>query len=188
MIATGLHVLHLGCGRKDRESLGIPEDAQLTTLDAEPLLNPDIVCTLGRDPIPLPDDSVDTAIAMHVLEHIGMQGQTDAWFYFWEELYRVMRPGGQLHFESPLYSSVWCWADPQHCRALSPQAFIYFDQDSYRMPGSAITPYRIACDFVPMEQFVGIPDGNPSVANVEEFSHFRGILEARKPLRPWWID
>lgn len=186
MIATEVfHVLHLGCGRKGRTTgLNMPT-AKVTSLDADPLLEPDLVCVLGRDPIPLPDDSVDFALAVHVLEHIGIQGETERWFYFWEELYRVLKPGGSLQFESPLYNSVWAWADPQHCRALSPQALIYFDQDSYRLPGSAITPYRIKADFE-LGAFRGVVDGNPQVAEIEQFSHFAGTLVARKPFKGWW--
>lgn len=174
--------LILGCGRQTQSG------PDIVTLDADARLSPDIVCTLGVDPIPLADDSVDGATAIHVLEHIGRQGESAGWFYFWEELYRVLRPGGTLIFESPLYSSVWAWADPTHTRALSPAAFVYMCQDSYRMVPSAISPYRIRCDFEPMRPFEGIVDGNSDVAAVESRSHFRGTLMAKKPLRPWWED
>lgn len=183
-----MKVLHVGCGRRAGERFGLPDDAEILTLDADPWLGPDLVCTLGRDPIPLPDESVDVIIAIHVLEHIGRQGDTYEWFRFWEEAYRVLVPGGQVHLESPLWSSVWAWADPQHCRALSPPALLYFSQDSYRMVGSRVTPYRIACDFEPVGQFEFIKDSNEDIAAHEMASHFRGVLEARKPLQPWWED
>ncbi len=177
-----MKLLHLGCGRKGRDFGECSEPAEVITLDAEAHLSPDIVCTLGRDPIPLPDNSIDAAVAVHVLEHIGRQGETAEWFHFWEELYRVLRPDGELHFTSPMWSSVWCWADPQHVRALSPQAFVFFAQDSYRVPDSAISPYKIRCDFEPSVRFESIPG-----ASSEEES-FRGVLKAIKPLKPWWED
>jgi SAM-dependent methyltransferase len=184
-----MKVLHLGCGRKGRDlSIDSREPAEIITLDADARLAPEIVCTLGRDPIPLPDNSIDLAVAIHVLEHIGRQGETAEWFFFWEELYRVLTPGGRLEFESPLYSSVWAWGDPSHVRVLSPQALVFFSQDSYRLEGSAISPYRIACDFLPLQTFEGMTDTNPQIAAQEQFSHFRGILTAQKPLRPWWLD
>jgi SAM-dependent methyltransferase len=180
-----IRVLHLGSGRKGRE-VPLVSEAKLhvTTLDADAFVRPDLVCELGVQPIPLPDNSIDVAVAVHVLEHIGKQGETPEWFAFWEELYRVLAPDGELRFESPLYDSTWAWADPSHTRALSPQAFVFFSQDSYRVPGSAISPYRIRCDFVPAEPFVGVPDSNPEIAAVEQFSHFRGTLRAVKPFRP----
>jgi len=179
-------ILHVGCGRKKSERFGLADTDTLITLDADPTLEPDIVCTLGRDRIDLPDDSVDGLIALHILEHIGRQGETDQWFYFWEEAYRVLKPDGELHFESPLWNSVWSWADPQHCRALSPQSFLYFSQDSYRNAESSITPYRIKCDFDVIGTFSARPDRNANVAAQEEVSHFSGAFRAIKPLRPWW--
>ena len=178
-------VLHLGCGRVGRQ---IPEaaDGRVVTLDADPRLDPDIVCTLGENVLPLESNSIDHAVAHHVLEHIGRPCETRSWFFFWEELYRVLRPGGTLRFESPLYSSVWAWADPGHVRALSPQSFAFLKQDSYRIPGSPITPYRVRCDFAPCAPYERLVD--PTLVQYEEFSHFRGTLVAIKPLRPWWED
>ncbi len=184
-----MKVLHLGCGRKGRDlPIAAAGPVEIVTLDADARLEPDLVCCLGRDPIPLPDNSVDLAVAVHVLEHIGRQGETADWFFFWEELYRVLTPEGRLEFESPLYTSVWAWADPSHVRVLAPQAFIFFSQDSYRQPGSSISPFRIACDFVPAQPFEGLPDGHPDIRALEPVSHFRGVLLVQKPLRAWWQD
>lgn len=176
-------ILHLGCGRKGRQpQINIPEGAEVISLDADARLEPDIVCCLGRDSIPLPTDSIDSAVAIHVLEHVGVQGDTTEWFHFWEELYRVLKPEGRLEFESPLWSGVWAWGDPSHVRALSPESFIFFGQDNYRIKESAISPFRIRCDFTPLSftKLALVKDG-PAV-------HFRGVLTAHKPLAPWWED
>ncbi len=165
-------ILHLGCGR----SAPLQSPDKVVTLDADARLNPDIVCCLGKDPIPLPDDSVDTAVAFHVLEHIGVQGDTREWFYFWEELYRVLKPEGRLEFFSPLWDSVWAWADPSHTRVLSPECFMFMSQANYRIERSTISPYRINCDFVPIR------------FSKEETGNFAGILIAKKPLQAWWND
>lgn len=179
-------VLHLGAGRRGHFQLPQYPDAKIVTLDADPRVDPDIVCRLGEDPIPLEDDSIDHATAIHVLEHIGRQGSTREWFYFWEEIYRVLKPGAPLYFESPLYFSVWAWADPSHVRALSPESFLYLSQDSYRL-GGAISPFRIQCDFR-SAGFTPRRDSNPEIAAREEFSHFSGTLRTVKPLVPWWTD
>jgi SAM-dependent methyltransferase len=166
-------LLLLGAGR--RPLIDIP-DMDVIRLDADPLLEPDIVCTLGEEHIPLPEDSVDVAVAVHVLEHIGQQGDTAMWFDFWEDLYRVLKADGMVQFESPRAESVWAWADPGHTRALSAESFIFLAQASYRIPDSAISPYRISCDFEPVG-FWGAGEHN-----------FRGQLRAVKPLVPWWLD
>lgn len=165
---TKATTLVLGSGRKS-----YPDSA--VTLDCDPQLNPHVLCTLGMDSIPYPDNTFETAVAIHVLEHIGRQGDTAEWFYFWEELYRVLKPGGQLQFESPMWSSPWCWADPGHTRAIAPESFAFLRQDNYRIKDSSITPYRVRCDF--RLATYRIDDGN-----------IRGILDVQKPLRPWWED
>lgn len=182
-----MKVLHLGCGRVGH-AIKIDGMTECVTLDADPLLRPDLVCKLGAAPIAMPDNSVDLAIAIHVLEHIGIQGDTMEWFAFWEELYRVLKPDGKIQFESPLYSSVWAWSDPSHTRALSPLSFVFFSQDSYRIKTSGISPYRVKCDFTPL-RFEFLKDGDPKTQAIDNGrSHFRGVLQAKKPFRGWWED
>jgi SAM-dependent methyltransferase len=191
-------ILHLGCGRKKLDGpellqmvgLRLEADAlSVTHLDADPALEPDLVCRLGEERIPLEDDSVDLVIAFHVIEHIGHQGEARAWFAFWEDLYRVLKPGGWIYGETPYYTSIWAWSDPTHVRAMSEHSFVFFCQDSYRIPHSAISPYRIAADF----KFLGMPGmpkgfivgGDPHDPRVQ---NLRFALRAQKPLRPWWQD
>lgn len=192
-----MKVLHLGCGRKKIDAADLfayvglqgmdTADVEILHLDADRRLSPDLVCELGVDPIPLPDDSVDLVIAWHVLEHIGTQGQSAGWFRFWEDLYRVLTPDGWLYAECPHYTSIWAWSDPTHTRAISEHSFLFFNQDSYRIPGSMISPYRIDCDF----QWAGIGGMDkgwvlvPDAQDVRNTS-LRFALSARKPLRPWW--
>ncbi len=51
--------------------------------------------------IPLPDNSVDTAICSEVLEHISKHEQAAG------ELYRVLKPGGRLLFSMPNNNSMF---------------------------------------------------------------------------------
>lgn len=194
-------VLHLGCNHKRTlEALGlelrkpngslIDQPVHLINLDANARVQPDLVCELGKDRIALDDNTVDLVIANHILEHIGRQGETEAWFQFWAEIYRVMKPNARLQFECPYYSSLWAWADPTHVRAISEMSFLYFNQDAYRenRHGGAMPDYRPACDFQAFE-IATIPDHtNAQVRAQEAVSFIRGALVARKPLRPYWED
>lgn len=192
-------ILHVGCGRKQVSaadlfaSVGLspmdPHEATVTHLDADAALKPDIVCRLGTGAIPLPDDSVDMIVAWHILEHIGKQGEAAEWFQAWEELYRVLVPNGWIYAESPYHDSVWAWGDPTHTRAISEHAFVFFNQDSYRIPGNMISPYRVACDF----QWMGLSGLRKGWAVIQDerdpqVRSLRFAVAARKPLRPWWED
>lgn len=192
------NILHVGCGRKKRDATALMascglggdwSDAEVMHLDADARLEPDVVCTLGDEPIPLPDNSVDLIVAWHVLEHVGKQGESAAWFRCWEELYRVLVPGGWIYGESPYYSSIWAWSDPTHTRAISEHSFIFFAQAAYRVDGSMISPYQIHCDFswVGLE---GMPKGWALISDRHEpkVQSIRFALGAIKPLKPWWVN
>lgn len=199
-----LTVLHLGCGRKKTpDALGLrfmdgagtpmaPSRLRMINLDMNPLVSPDLVCTLGRDRIDLPDASVDFVVALHVIEHIGSSpGDVQAWWQFWTEVYRVMKPGARLQFECPYYSSVWAWADPTHVRAISEFTFLYLNQDAYRSNRAtgAMPDYRPPFDFVADGDLEKIADHtNAGVRAQEAITFIRGTLLARKPLRPYWED
>lgn len=189
-------VLHVGCGRKRWAAAELfryvglsmdTTDATVLHLDADAALQPDLVCRLGVDAIPLPDDSVDVVIAWHVLEHVGRQGETREWFQCWEELYRVLKPGGMLYGESPYYSGIWAWSDPTHSRAISEHSFVFFAQDSYRIAESAISPYRIRCDFQ-WASMPGMPKGFARIAHPTDprVESLRFALIAKKPFFGWW--
>lgn len=177
-----MKTLVLGAGRNGRNGLTLTDPStgaallgvDWVTLDALPTVGADLVCTLGRDRIPLPDASVDFVFALHVIEHIGRQGEVESWFQFWGEAYRVMVAGAILQFECPHYTSPWCWADPSHTRAICRETFLYLNQDAYRQ-GGAIPDFRPPCDLV-LHSWEADQDW------------CRGTLVARKPFVPYWID
>jgi len=195
--APALTVLHLGCGRRKGHAAsgfaltipgtGAPYPGAITwiDLDGNPDVTPDVVCVLGVDPIPLADDTVDFALASHVIEHIGEIGKVEGWFYFWEEVYRVLKPGGKVQFECPYYASCWAWADPTHIRAISTETFIYLNQDAYTVGGS-IPDYRPPFDFELSNVHLRADEGNAEIAAREPVSFINGTLTARKPLNKYW--
>lgn len=93
------------------------------TCDHDPLSNPDYLVDLEKDTLPFPDNSVDTVIAHHVLEHLG-QG----YFHCLKELYRVCQNGALIDIRVPHPRHDSFIADPTHCRPITPMGLKLFSK------------------------------------------------------------
>lgn len=165
--------LLLGCGRKRDRRMWLPPDAtqgagpainreweDLTTLDINPDVAPDIVCDLNAWPPwrpytyfatpPVSDkgweavehienglgclrsDFWDEVHAYEVLEHLGAQGDATSFFAQFSEIWRILKPGGHLLAVCPSRFSPWLWGDPSHRRAIIPETLVFLDQEQYQ--------------------------------------------------------
>ena len=107
-------------------------------VDISPLVAPDEVRDLLHFPWPYSD--VEAIFCSHFIEHIG-----DEFISFMDECHRVLRPGGLLHIRSPYYTSIRCWQDPTHKRAITEATFTYFRKaDRINM---GVEHYPIKSDF-----------------------------------------
>lgn len=68
--------------------------------------------------LPFPDDSIESIISHHCLEHIG-----DGFIRLMDECYRVLKSGGKFRIIVPLFPSFSAVTDPDHVR--------YFTKDSF---------------------------------------------------------
>lgn len=137
--------LNLGCGRvilpapRPKHHVLIPEvlytdpAIEWTNVDRADVPGVNVRCDLFRYPWALPDDTYEVAIAAHLVEHIPhaiiREGQTESltggWFAWWNELGRVLKPGGVAHILCPY---AWSWAgvmDPTHTRYMLFESFGY---------------------------------------------------------------
>ncbi len=130
-------------------------------IDILPLPKVDIVWDLERTPWPLPDECVLTATASHVLEHINphggdkrLQGLVEllidkkiftreegdeymglpgpGFINVMNEIWRVLKPGGQFAAVTPHAESPGMLQDPTHCNFINETTFHYFDPDPER--------------------------------------------------------
>jgi SAM-dependent methyltransferase len=107
--------LDFGCGaNKQKGFIG---------MDARDLEGVDIVHNIEVFPWPFPDDTFSTILGSHIVEHIKPE-YTIALF---NELWRVMKVGGQLVLSMPYAGSPGYWQDPTHCSGYNEATFQYYD-------------------------------------------------------------
>ena len=130
-------VLNLGCGQSNPV-----ENYGLDILDFDGV---DLVCDVS-DGIPIGDNSFDFIYATDFLEHIEMKKNV----FVMEEIYRVLKPGGNLSFLVPSTdgNSTGAFQDPTHISFWNQMKFSYFmdDQFGYGFRGL----YNIKCWFKPI--------------------------------------
>lgn len=78
-----------------------------------------------RLPWPLPDRTVHTAVVTHVLDYLT----PEQFFPWWDELHRVMRPGGVVYASGPYGGdeSVGWLSDPTHRTRIVEATFAWLD-------------------------------------------------------------
>jgi SAM-dependent methyltransferase len=126
--------LNLGCGHARMDGY--------TNVDVAPHEAVDVVCDL-REPWPWEDGSAEAALAHHFVEHLdGMER-----VHFWNELYRVLAPGGQATIVVPHWSSGRAYGDPTHkWPPFSEFAFFYLNKD-WRSKEAPQLESMYRCDF-----------------------------------------
>lgn len=99
----------------------------------------DIVHDLESFPYPIPDESCITIKAAHIVEHI----QPRLFFPFMDEMWRMLKPNGQLAIGVPYAGSPGFQQDPTHILGLTERSFQYLDPDSPSYQQYKPKPWRI---------------------------------------------
>jgi SAM-dependent methyltransferase len=107
-----LKILDVGCGSNKYEGA--------VGLDNNPRTGADVIHDLGVTPYPFEESEFDLVVSRHVLEHVP-----DV-MAFVTELYRITRPGGQIHFLAPHYTNPDWANDPTHRNHLNSYTFHVF--------------------------------------------------------------
>jgi predicted O-methyltransferase YrrM len=76
-------------------------------------------------PWPYADNSVHICVGSHVIEHIR------PWLIweFFNELWRIMKPNGQVALSTPFAGSPGWFGDPSHCTSFNHISFSYLDPE-----------------------------------------------------------
>ena len=124
--------LDLGCGaNKQLNFVGI---------DNRKLKGVDIVHNLETFPYPLPDECASIAIASHLVEHLNPHG--GVFMKFMDEIWRLLKPGGEFLIATPYAGSPGYWQDPTHCNPCSEVTWDYFDPEGELSNGVLYSIYK----------------------------------------------
>jgi len=115
----------LGCGFRKKGNIGI--DITKENTDA------DLVCNLGFEPLPLPDNSVHKIVCRDFLEHLPKAYYSEATkrlkypiIDLMNEIWRVLRPGGTFTSHTPCHPHVEVHRDPTHLSVWTLESMDYF--------------------------------------------------------------
>ena len=118
-------IVDLGCGRNKRGDVGID-------VVGPPVTNADYVCNLGFEPIPLSNDVADRVVAFDFMEHIPFCVWTDSGrrltpvISLVNEIWRILKHGGEFEMRSPAYPMVEAFRDPTHVSFWTLETMRYF--------------------------------------------------------------
>lgn len=125
----------------------------------------------------LEPDYWDEIHAYQVLEHLGRLGDAHAFFKQFEELHRILKPGGYLVASVPSRYSEGLWGDPSHARAIVPMHLAFLDQAEYVKQCDGANPTA-------MSDFRSIYRGDFRLIDQHDNrTDFIFILQAVKPSR-----
>lgn len=162
-VSNGLR-LDIACGnRKKPDFIGV--DICSTA---------DVVCDLEKFPWPFEDASVDEVYCAHYIEH------TKDLIAFFNELYRIMKPGATAEIIAPYYSSIKAWQDPTHVRAISENTFYYCNRE-WRLINK-LGHYPITADFDYNFEFMLMPSWEDKAEEEIRYAirHFINVVSAIK--------
>ena len=92
-------------------------------MDLQALKGVDIVWDAQEFPYPIPDDVCLQVLLSHLWEHIEPKHRVR----MMDEIWRIMKPDGQLLLSSPYYLSFGAMQDPTHYGCPNEATFGYFD-------------------------------------------------------------
>ena len=124
--------IDLGCGEN--------KNPGFVGIDYRKSHSVDIVHDLEKFPYPLPNECASLVVCSHVLEHINPHGYI--FVRLMNEVWRIMKEGGEFVISVPYAGSPGFWQDPSHCNGISEVTIDYFDPLGQISGGGLYQIYR----------------------------------------------
>lgn len=124
--------LDIGCGANKQPGF--------VGIDIRALDGVDIVHDVEVYPWPLPDDCVRRAVASHLVEHINPHKGN--FIQFMNEVWRIMKVGGEFMIATPHGYSQGYLQDPTHCNPCNEWTWAYFDPFEKQTGGHLYNIYK----------------------------------------------
>ncbi len=144
------------------------------------------VLNLFKFPWPFEDAYVDELNANHFVEHIpllwvGWNGSLSAipetsehkemFFAFFDECYRILKPGGLMTVQIPALQTSRAFQDPTHRRFIPAESFQYLNKKVREQWG--IAHYNVDCDFdVVVDAMIPNAEGRAPEAEKRMIEHY----------------
>lgn len=158
--------LDLACGDSKREGF--------KGVDIVATGSADYVFDLQKYPWPIESNSVEEINCSHYIEHIKhdtvaidlvdivnksssfeefkanlnekeFTSSKDGLIKFFNEIYRILKPGGKAYITAPYYTSIRAYGDPTHVRYIGDWSFNYINKE-WR-DNNRLSHYGLECDF-----------------------------------------
>ena len=146
---------YFGIDKVETEATNAVMDLEVFPWDIESDSAEDIICshyvehtpmdTYGKRVVMAARDSIDFIEFKKALDNIDINAPSDGLMLFMDEVYRILKPGGKIKIIAPYYSSIRCWQDPTHRRAISDATFLYFNKGWRDV--NKLDHYGLKCDF-----------------------------------------
>lgn len=137
--------LDLGCGQNPKEGF--------QGIDSSKHSKAEYTFDLCWDAWPFEDDSVDELYCSHFIEHIPANfcGEKDLLFQFFDEAYRVAKPGCKFYLQWPYFQSARAFQDPTHRRFIPIETMFYLQRE-WRI-NNGLDHYNVNCNWIPEDQY-----------------------------------
>ncbi len=112
-----LTFLNVGCGTHYNTS---SKDIKWVNIDISNDVKCDLVCEVGKEKLPLDDESVEFIECIDVIEHL------DDLIPFMNECHRVLKKGCQMIIRTPQPTTKYFWQDPTHKHGYVANTFLYY--------------------------------------------------------------